>query len=514
MPDSPSHKIETGPELSWPPTFSVDQMLPVLVVGDLIHDRFVWGDVNRVSPEAPVQVLNWEREVDAAGGAANVALNLSSLGCRVRIIGAVGQDLAGEYLIETLKNNNVDVSGVITIPGRPTSQKVRVVARSQHVLRIDREEATQFKSEDELRLAEFVKRQARGVSGIICSDYEKGVCCGPVLAVLAKLSTRYRRSKKNKNRPFLLVDPKGKNLSRYQQADILTPNLKEVVEATWEMKGVPTGEAGIDSRARYLIKQVGAQALLVTRGPEGMNLYEKRKSAIRKVHIPVAQTHEVYDVTGAGDTVTGVMGMAAFGGLPLAEAAKLSNVAAGIVVGMVGTAVVEPEALNRAMDGGLFLSGLKVLSRSALKIRMEEARERREKVVFTNGCFDLLHVGHLHLLQRARAFGDLLVVGINDDESIRKLKGSGRPLITQDHRAEILASLRFVDHVTIFSEPTPLRVLRTVRPDVLVKGGDYSLKQVIGKDLVEKNGGRVELVPLLPGFSTSSLIDAILNSER
>jgi D-beta-D-heptose 7-phosphate kinase/D-beta-D-heptose 1-phosphate adenosyltransferase len=262
------------------------------------------------------------------------------------------------------------------------------------------------------------------------------------------------------------------------------------------------------------MKRVSVKALLVTRGPEGMNLYEKRKSVIRKTHIPVTQTHEVYDVTGAGDTVTGVMGLAAFGGVPLVQAAKLSNVAAGIVVGMVGTAVVEPEALDRAMDGGLFLSGLKVLSRSALKIRMEEARERREKVVFTNGCFDLLHVGHLHLLQRARAFGDLLVVGINDDESIRKLKGPGRPLITQEQRAEILASLRFVDHVTIFSEPTPLRVLRAVRPDVLVKGGDYSLKQVIGKKWVENNGGRVELVPLLPGFSTSSLISAILNSER
>ncbi len=516
VPTSDSAFLAAGnpPGPGWPLSFSTDRLPPVLVVGDLIHDRMVWGDVERVSPEAPVQVLKWEREADAAGGAANVAMNLASLGCRVRLVGAVGQDFAGERLIETLERKSVDVSGVITVPARPTSQKMRIVARGQHILRIDREEAVPFRPGDERRLAGCVKRHARGASGIICSDYGKGVCFGPVLAAVAELSKRHRSRKGAGNRPYVLVDPKEQDFSRYQKVDVLTPNAKEVVEATREMKNVSPGEAGMDSRARHLIKRTGVQALLVTKGADGMDLYETEKGAVRKTPIPVLQTHEVYDVTGAGDTVTGIMGMAAFGGVPLAKAAVLANAAAGIVVGMVGTAVIEPEALLRATDGGFSLSGLKILSRSTLKARVEEARARREKVVFTNGCFDLLHMGHLHLLQRARAFGDLLVVGINDDASVRKLKGQGRPLIGQDQRAELLASLRFVDYVTTFPEPTPLRLLRAVRPDVLVKGGDYSLDQVVGRDWVESYGGRVERVPLLPGFSTSSLVGAIHERGR
>jgi D-beta-D-heptose 7-phosphate kinase/D-beta-D-heptose 1-phosphate adenosyltransferase len=332
--------------------------------------------------------------------------------------------------------------------------------------------------------------------------------------VLLRGKAGRKGSRSDENHPPVLVDPKGRDFSKYRGAYLLTPNEKEVIEATQEVDDAPPPEPGLQRRAQLLIKQTGAKAILVTRGAGGMELFEKGRGSLRETHIPVTQTHEVFDVTGAGDTVAAVMGMAVFGGMPLADAAQLASAAAGIVVGMVGTGVVEPDALSRVISGGLSQSGLKILSGHRLRKRVAEAQARGERVVFTNGCFDLLHTGHLHLLQRARALGDLLVVGLNDDASVRKLKGKGRPLIGQDQRAELLASLRFVDYVTHFSAPTPLRLIRALRPDILVKGGDYKLEEVVGQDLVEGYGGRVELIQLLPGFSTSSLVDAIRQGRR
>ena len=252
--------------------------------------------------------------------------------------------------------------------------------------------------------------------------------------------------------------------------------------------------------------------MLVTRGAEGMDLFvhhDRRRGAIHRTQISVLQRHEVFDVTGAGDTVAAVMGLASAAGMPWAEAARLANAAAGIVVGTVGTAVAESETLARVVAGESSQALSKVLSRAALTARVADARAHGVRIVLTNGCFDLLHVGHLHLLQRARALGDMLVVAINDDASVKKLKGQSRPLIPEVQRAEMLAALRFVDYVTLFSESTPLRLIQVVRPDVLVKGGDYSPDQVVGRDVVERHGGRVEIVPLLPGLSTSGLVDAI-----
>lgn len=486
----------------------------VLVVGDLIFDHYVWGDVERVSPEAPVQVLRWERDADRPGGAANVAVNLASLGCSVRLAGVVGEDAEGRRLVRSLRAEGIDTSGVFAVSDRPTSRKMRVIARGQHVLRIDREKAVPLRPADERRVVEAVRRLSRGVAGIICSDYAKGVLSGAVLAAVLGGSVGGKKNPSGKARPLVLVDPKGRDFARYRGADVLTPNEKEVIEATRDLDGPPGRGSGLEKRARRLIARTRARGLLVTRGADGMDLFEAGKGKIRKTHIPVSQTHEVYDVTGAGDTVAAVMGLAVFGGAPLPEAARLANAAAGIVVGMVGTAVVEPEALARAVEGGLSMAGLKVLSRGALARRVAEAKARGERVVFTNGCFDLLHTGHLHLLQRARALGDLLVVALNDDASVRRLKGPGRPLIGQDQRAQLLAALRFVDYVTLFPEATPLRLLRAIRPDVLVKGGDYALEEVVGRDLVESYGGRVERIPLLPGFSTTSVIEAIRQGRR
>jgi D-beta-D-heptose 7-phosphate kinase/D-beta-D-heptose 1-phosphate adenosyltransferase len=260
-----------------------------------------------------------------------------------------------------------------------------------------------------------------------------------------------------------------------------------------------------------LVQRLGLRALLVTRGANGMDLFEVERHArgLQRTHIPVLQRHEVFDVTGAGDTVAAMITLGAAAGLPLADAARLANAAAGIVVGTVGTTVADAETVARVLDGEASQPRAKVLSRSALAARVADARRQGHRIVFTNGCFDLLHAGHLHLLQRARALGELLIVGINDDRSVGRLKGPGRPLIPEAQRAEMLAALRFVDYVALFPEPTPLRLIQAVRPDVLVKGGDYALDEVVGREFVERHGGRVVLIPPLPGLSTSSLVEAI-----
>jgi D-beta-D-heptose 7-phosphate kinase/D-beta-D-heptose 1-phosphate adenosyltransferase len=475
----------------------------VLVVGDLICDHYVWGDVDRVSPEAPVPILRWEREINRPGGAANVAMNLAALGCRVSLAGVVGRDPAGRWLLQSMRAVGIDTRGVVQSPTRPTTVKTRVIARNQHLLRIDREVRQTLPAQDEQPIMAAVSRTRRTASAVICSDYGKGVLSTAVLgSVLGPRGPR----------PIVLVDPKGRDFTRYRGADILTPNERELLDATPEAGGGADGE--LARRAEGLMRHLGLKALLVTRGAEGIDLYEAagRGRRVRRVHIPVLQRHEVFDVTGAGDTVVAVMGMAVAAGLSLMDAARLANAAAGIVVGIVGTAVADAETLGRVVEGEVSQARSKVLSRSALVARVAEARTRGARVVLTNGCFDLLHVGHLHLLETARALGDLLIVAINDDLSVRRLKGRGRPLVPESQRASMLAALRFVDYVTLFPEPTPLRLIQAVRPDVLVKGGDYARDEIVGRDIVEEGGGRVVVVPLRAGLSTSALLETIRRS--
>ena len=494
MPTVPSKQIPVAPG-------------PILVVGDIICDHYIWGDVERMSPEAPVQVLRWEREADRPGGAANVAMNLTALGCRVRLAGVIGTDAAGHYLLRAVRAAGVDTRGVIETPDRPTTTKTRVVARGQHLLRIDRETRLPVDAKIERRLIAAIGKLSSKVCGVVCSDYDKGVLTPRILAACFD-AARTRRGR----RAFILVDPKGRDFRKYRGADLLVPNEKELLDATASAAPAARGEDDLERRARSSMGALGLNALLVTRGADGMDLFEGgpgSRSPIRRTHIPVLQRHEVFDVTGAGDTVAAVMCMAASAGLPLIDAARLATAAAGIVVGRVGTTVVELETLARVMDGGVSQARSKVLSRPALVARIAEARALGSRVVFANGCFDLLHVGHLHLLQRARALGDVLIVAINDDASVKRLKGPGRPLVPAAQRAEMLAALGFVDFVTLFREPTPLRLIQTLGPDILVKGSDYPIDQVVGRDFVEGYGGRVVLIPLLPGLSTSGLVDTI-----
>ena len=479
---------------------------PVLVIGDLICDHYVWGDVSRVSPEAPVQVLNWEREANRAGGAANVALNLASLGYNVKLAGLVGQDVDGKWLRAELARHKIDTTAIVVSKTRPTTRKLRIIARGQQLLRVDREDRNQIGHQDERLLLQRIRRVRHRACGIICSDYAKGVLTDSILDLVL-------RNRLAKNDVLVLVDPKGQNFTRYRGADILTPNEREIIEATGGTS-INGPSKDLSSRAQDVQKITSAKAVLVTRGQNGMNLFDYTTANSTHSHVPAFQTHEVFDVTGAGDTVTAVMGIEAFKGTALKEAARRANIAAGLVVGVVGTSTIDRDALERVMHGSLAPSGSKILSRSALLSQLAKTRQSGSRVVFTNGCFDVLHTGHLHLLQRARALGDLLVVGINSDQSVKRLKGNERPLIGEDERAELLAALSCVDYVTVFSERTPLRVITAIKPDILVKGADYSISDVVGRNVVERRGGRVELVPLLPGFSTTGLIKSIQQSKK
>jgi D-beta-D-heptose 7-phosphate kinase/D-beta-D-heptose 1-phosphate adenosyltransferase len=418
---------------------------PILVVGDIMCDHYIWGDVERISPEAPVQVLRWEREADRPGGAANAAFNLAALGCRVRLVGVVGKDDPGRWLTRALSMAGIDTSGVIQSSDRPTTLKTRVMARGQHMLRIDRESRHALSRRDEDRVIATIRRARSRVAGIVCSDYAKGVLSNKVLRAILE----------GRDRPFTVVDPKRHDFRKYRGAQILTPNEKELAEAAPQV-GAADRDAAVRRRAEFLIRTLGFRALLVTRGADGMDLFERNRRQIERTHITASQRHEVFDVTGAGDTVAAVLTMAVAGGMNLRDAARAANAAAGIVVGMVGTAVADSGTLARMLGGESSQARSKVLSRSAAAARNRDARAHGSTVVFTSGPFESLNVHHLRSLQDARARGELLVVGVNGDPR------------TGPQRAEMLAALRFVDYVTLFSDRTPHKLIRELRPDVVV----------------------------------------------
>jgi len=418
---------------------------PILVIGDIMCDHYIWGDVERISPEAPVQVLRWEREADRPGGAANAAMNLAALGCRVFLVGVIGRDEPGRWLMKTLKASGIDTRGVLASSERPTTVKTRVMARGQHVLRIDRELREGISERDERRLIATIRRMRGRIGGILCSDYAKGVLSRGVLSALMSPP----------HKSVIVVDPKSRDFRRYRGADVLTPNEKELTDA-WPLPNAGlSAERAVKRRSESLMRKFGFRALLVTRGANGMDLFERQGRAIRRTHIAAAQRHEVFDVTGAGDTVAAVLTMAAAAGTSWADGARIANAAAGIVVGMVGTAVTESETLSRMLEGEASQARSKVLSRRALTARVQRARENGASVVFTSGSFESLTVQDLRTLQDARARGGLLVVGVNGDPA------------TAPRRAEMLAALRVVDYVTHFSERTPARLIRTLRPDVV-----------------------------------------------
>ncbi len=470
--------------------------LAVWVVGDIMLDEYAIGDVTRISPEAPVPVVRVQRVEDRLGGAANVARQARVLGAQVTLAGLVGHDAAGSRILELCRESGIDVRAVRPLDARPTSRKLRGLARNQQLVRLDWEDTSPCGGEDARWMIERLA-EGRVPDVIILSDYAKGTLTPALVDGIRAFAT----SKGAR----IVVDPKQRDFGAYRGALAVTPNFHELELAAGKAID-PDDTATIAACAQSLAADAGIDALIVTRGGRGMLVVP----AHGPHHAISARGRSLFDPTGAGDTVVAVVAVALAAGASLVEAAHIANAAAGISVGRIGAVSVAAGEIIEFLGGE---STHKLLDRGELASRAQQWRKAGRRIVLTNGCFDLLHAGHLSLLQQAAQFGDVLVLAINSDTSVRRLKGPERPLINERERAAMLAALGCVDAVTIFEEETPLEVIQALRPDVLVKGQDYRIGQVVGRELVESTGGSVVLVPLVPGKSTTALIDRIASRD-
>ena len=472
----------------------------ILCVGDVMVDHSLYGEVKRLSPEAPVPVVRVTRETSDLGGAGNVARNIAALGASCAFVSLIGDDCGGQEASELLARLTRTDPYLRVVRGRETTIKNRFFSTDgHHLLRADRETVMPPAPADLADLERAAVAEVAGCDAVILSDYAKGtLMTGLAAAVIAAARAA--------GKP-VIVDPKGAGYERYRGATIITPNRAELADAT----GMAVdSEAAIVAAAQALRGHTAAQAILVTRSGEGMTLV-----AADGVHHLPAETREVADVTGAGDTVIAVLSLAVAGGTPFLAAARLANVAAGIVVGRQGTAVASGNDITGALlHRGLAGAEQKVADRTTAATKVAEWRRAGLKVGFTNGCFDLLHPGHISLLRQARRACDRLVVGLNSDASVRRLKGDTRPVQSEAARAAVMASLASVDLVVIFAEDTPLQLIETLRPDVLVKGADYKRADVVGGDLVEGYGGKVVLADVVPSYSTTATIASLKATGR
>jgi D-beta-D-heptose 7-phosphate kinase/D-beta-D-heptose 1-phosphate adenosyltransferase len=467
--------------------------LRILVVGDVMLDKYVWGDVVRVSPEAPVPIVRAIQRSEAPGGAANVAMNLAGLGVQVAVAGIVGSDVEHMKLDELLKSAGIDANLVET-PDLPTTSKTRIIGGHQQLLRLDVESMNCVPDDVYDELSSLVDPLVKKVDAIVISDYAKG-------ALSTQVCRRVIEGGRSRGIP-VLVGPKGRDLSRYSGALTICPNLNELKVA---MDGLNLSVEELFKVAQSRISELGLQYITVTMGERGIAIL--RESSV--VHAP-ACAKEVFDVSGGGDTVIAVIAAALSSGLSIEIAIELANLAAGVVIGKLGTVPIHRnELLAQLSIESQGHPQEKILDRLDLKERVAGWKARGNSVVFTNGCFDLLHYGHVMLLEAAHREGARLIVAINSDDSVRRLKGPNRPVIGQFERARMLAALETVDAVTVFDEDTPLGYILELRPDVIVKGGDYTESEVVGGTETRLWNGRVKIVPVLPGFSTTNLIARI-----
>ncbi|MBU6234768.1 MAG: D-glycero-beta-D-manno-heptose-7-phosphate kinase [Alphaproteobacteria bacterium] len=473
---------------------------PVLCVGDVMLDNFIYGAVNRVSPEAPVPILLQSHATSMAGGVGNVASNLASLGCDVRLVSVAGQD-EDRPKLEAALGNSIKFT-LVTDPSRPTISKTRYVAGHQHVLRVDVEDTKPVPPAIEDALLKAAQDALKGVKALILSDYGKGVLTPRLIQSLIDAATKAGIP--------VVVDPKGHDYTRYRGATVITPNRKELGEAT---RGMPTAtDSDIELAARTLIADAGVKAVIATRSADGLSVIARDEATHLKT-----QAREVFDVSGAGDTVVAVTAAALANGAHLAEAAALANLAAGLVVEKVGTATVQPDELAEALVGtgtDSHASGrtfAPVLTWADARAQVDRWKAKGLKVGFTNGCFDILHQGHVMMLDRCRAACDKLVLGLNTDASISRLKGPSRPVNPAAARAAVIAALGSIDAVVMFGEnadekDTPLELMKALCPDMIFKGKDYTVDKVVGADFVQSYGGQVVLIDLEEGFSTTGTI--------
>ena len=478
--------VESAIQDRWP-------KLRILVVGDVMLDAYIWGEVSRVSPEAPIPVVHITQRTFAPGGAANVAMNLAGLGATVTLAGLRGCDEEGDRLEQLLRAAGVQPR-LVKRSEIGTTSKTRVMGGHQQMLRLDEECLVTSPNESEGELLATVNAAVDDVDGVVLSDYAKGTLSTTLCReVIAKARARAIP---------VFVGPKRRDFSPYAGATVICPNRQELSFAL----GSPENVSELFEQAHNLARNLFCPYLLVTMGEKGIAILRDGEAR----HVP-AQAKQVFDVSGAGDTVLATVAVAILSGLDIDIAAELANVAAGIVVGKVGTVPIQEHELVAAISARTAQAlEKKILSRQQLREAVAGWRSNGESIVFANGCFDLLHSGHLALLEAGRREGSRLLVAINSDESMRRLKGSGRPVVPERERAMLIAALQVVDAVTVFEEDTPLECIMELRPDVIVKGGDYSESQVVGHREVKTWNGRVKIVPLVPGKSTSELISRLL----
>jgi D-beta-D-heptose 7-phosphate kinase / D-beta-D-heptose 1-phosphate adenosyltransferase len=468
----------------------------VLCVGDLMLDEFVYGEVSRVSPEAPAPVIAARRSETNIGGAGNVARNIASLGAKCIFVGLIGKDAAATELKAALAREPLIESVLVADSSRPTTRKVRFVSEHfrTHMLRADWEMTHPAAGETEQQLIDTILPLIPRADVVLLSDYAKGVLTARVIRNVIDTARKLGKA--------VIVDPKSANFAIYRGATLLTPNRKEFAEAT---RSRADSNASIAVAAQDAMQLADCEAILVTQSEHGMTLVSRKGET---VHVPAFPV-KVRDVSGAGDTVVAMLAVAHGAGAGWEDAIRLASAAAAVAVGKKGTASVTPAELRRQILPHAFLAAEEkiVAHGDELEARLEDWRKQDLRIGFTNGCFDILHPGHVKVLTAARGACDRLVVGLNSDASVKRLKGEGRPVQSERARAEVLAALEAVDLVAIFEEDTPLKLIEQIKPSALVKGGDYTREQVVGHDIVEAHGGQVILVEVLAGFSTTSLVD-------
>lgn len=462
----------------------------ILVIGDVMLDRYLIGDVGRISPEAPVPVVLLKTQNERAGGAANVAANLSLLGIKTHIIGCVGNDDLAKTLLGLLREMNVDASGICTSNNRPTIAKTRVLSGHQQMMRLDQESNAAFTQEENAQILDAIQNQlALKPAIVILSDYAKGLLSQEICEqIITQCNTQHIP---------VLVDPKGHDYSKYKGATALTPNKKE----TAELCATSIHDPDLINKAATLKNSLNLQFLAVTRGEEGISLLDNN------AHLLPATAKQVFDVSGAGDTVIATLAAGLMHDLSPLESLQLANIAAGVVVGKVGTVPINRDDLVEALTSEQTSEQAhKICDLTQLMQKVETWKKANQKIVFTNGCFDLLHAGHVTYLEAAKKRGDKLILGLNTDRSVSAIKGPTRPVVHENDRARVLAALESVDAVILFDEDTPLNLINTIKPHVIAKGSDYSADQVVGGKEVQSWGGEIALIDLVEGRSTSNII--------
>jgi D-beta-D-heptose 7-phosphate kinase / D-beta-D-heptose 1-phosphate adenosyltransferase len=471
----------------------------LLVIGDLMLDEYLWGEVDRISPEAPVQVVAIQKEDFTLGGAGNVVNNAVALGAKVFTAGVIGTGKNGQLLLERFNELGVDTSLIIQESDRATTQKTRIIAANQHVLRIDRETKQDISGPTLEKMIRLIEDKMPDIDVVLISDYGKGLITRNLLSKVIASAKKHEK--------MIIVDPKGLDFSKYSGVSLLTPNKKEAALAS----GVEINdESSLEKAANKILGNISLDNLLITCGKDGMVLFEKNKTPFRVR----AKSRQVFDVSGAGDTVLAVFGLAVASGASIHNSVALANTAAGIVVGKVGTATVSKQELASALksdDTGL---PAKYKDLSELPALVKDLKKKGKQLVLTNGCFDLLHAGHIMLFSASKQLGDILIVAIDDDESVKKLKGSGRPVLNAKERSRILSALDAVDYVVVFSSQELIKLIEIIQPDVLTKGSNYTTTQVFGRKHVEDLGGKVVLIPVTEDISSTRIIDTIKHSEQ